>query len=420
MRTRTLLLMASVVDGMAEGAVVPLLQQIAATLCHSELSQTMDADLQLQVTEVVLSAVEKSGRLDTGAQPEEFFFNLLRTLLYLIALGSKEVVAQAREGVESIGEMLGMDSARQLYEMHFQRLLQLSISQHQKWASKNEPGFGFFESLLRESGGKISSRFIPLYLPALVAGCQPSRDVTLRLAVLALLETVVTDDADAAGKGFKPFSSQLIHGMLVPNMTWRAGRVESTIRKLSVACLLNCLKCGALSPNILFSSIDVLAPVMVSTLSDDYDTSMRHLTCLAFRFLFVLLEGRLGEPQVHQLYPELLKRLDDSCDDVRKAIVPALKSFFACAAPKHFHHTCRQVLVETLLLHMDDVDTELQQQMFEALVVLTTRLQIQPLLIKHATTARTQHRSPDLCDALVQQFSAEDKSDTAAEPISME
>ena len=118
--------------------------------------------------QVVLSAVEKSGKLDASAQPAEFFFNLLRTLLYLIALGSKEVpggrgrhthlihsniiashsrivekgdsarviaqyrlcrlewaskyiisfaphhcplacqvVAQAREGVESIGEMLG-------------------------------------------------------------------------------------------------------------------------------------------------------------------------------------------------------------------------------------------------------------------------------------------------------------------------
>ena len=44
--------------------------------------------------------------------------------------------------------------------------------------------------------------------------------------------------------------------------------------------------------------MQVLAPVMVSTLSDDYDTSMRHLTCLAFRFLFLLLEGKLAEPQV--------------------------------------------------------------------------------------------------------------------------
>ena len=44
--------------------------------------------------------------------------------------------------------------------------------------------------------------------------------------------------------------------------------------------------------------MQVLAPVMVSTLSDDYDTSMRHLACLAFRFLFLLLEGKLGEPQV--------------------------------------------------------------------------------------------------------------------------
>ena len=46
-----------------------------------------------------------------------------------------------------------------------------------------------------------------------------------------------------------------------------------------------------------------------------------------------------------------------------------------------FHHTCREVLVETLLLHMDDTDAALQQQVFEALVVLTTRLQIQPVTL---------------------------------------
>ena len=37
------------------------------------------------------------------------------------------------------------------------------------------------------------------------------------------------------------------------------------------------------------------------------------------------------------------------------------------------------MLVETLLLHMDDTDATLQQHVFEALVVLTTRLQIQPV-----------------------------------------
>ena len=47
--------------------------------------------------------------------------------------------------------------------------------------------------------------------------------------------------------------------LLIRLQLLRAGRVESTIRKLSVACLLNCLKCGALSPSVLFSSIDVSA-----------------------------------------------------------------------------------------------------------------------------------------------------------------
>ncbi len=38
-----------------------------------------------------MSVVDKSGRLETADQPPDFFFNLLRTLLYLIALGSDEV-----------------------------------------------------------------------------------------------------------------------------------------------------------------------------------------------------------------------------------------------------------------------------------------------------------------------------------------
>ena len=59
---------------------------------HSNIHAPMDPH-PVHPSQVVLSAVEKSGKLDAGEQPAEFFFNLLRTLLYLIALGSKEVAS---------------------------------------------------------------------------------------------------------------------------------------------------------------------------------------------------------------------------------------------------------------------------------------------------------------------------------------
>ena len=74
------------------------------------------------MTEVVLSVLDKAGQLDAsarGAKGEQFFFDLLRTLLNLVALGDKGVRAQALEGIESLAEMLELDSPQDLYRRHF-------------------------------------------------------------------------------------------------------------------------------------------------------------------------------------------------------------------------------------------------------------------------------------------------------------
>ncbi len=71
---------------------------------------------------MVLSVLDKAGKLDSearGAKGDQFFFDLLRTLLNLVAMGDEGVRSQALEGIESLAEMLGMDSPQDLYRRHF-------------------------------------------------------------------------------------------------------------------------------------------------------------------------------------------------------------------------------------------------------------------------------------------------------------
>jgi hypothetical protein len=52
----------------------------------------------------------------------------------------------------------------------------------------------------------------------------------------------------------------------------------------------------------------------------------------------LFLRGAFGEQAVHELYPKLLKRLDDSSDQVRLAACATIEMFLQCAPPKAYRY----------------------------------------------------------------------------------
>jgi hypothetical protein len=48
--------------------------------------------------------------------------------------------------------------------------------------------------------------------------------------------------------------------------------------------------------------------------------------------------GSFGPQAVHELYPKLLKRLDDSSDSVRATVCATLETFLMCAPGQHFRY----------------------------------------------------------------------------------
>ncbi|XP_012266719.2 dynein axonemal assembly factor 5 [Athalia rosae] len=78
----------------------------------------------------------------------------------------------------------------------------------------------------------------------------------------------------------------------------------------------------------------------------------------------------LSEEHVHQVYPVVLKRLDDGCDDVRYLAVKTLSIVWA-AAPKNYDVVFSKSHVDALytstIVHLDDPEPKFQETMLEAM-----------------------------------------------------
>ena len=219
-----------------------------------------------------------------------------------------------------------------LLDFHFVKLVEALKDGKEApivWEGSNNPMLQAFDALMRLSGavaGKYFHEVFDIFESHLTVDTEPES----RLVVMVLLESILEDKEVA--KCVKKFSEKLIKDIVAPNIIWRAGGVASTIRKVSIACLFTLLKAETLETKVLFYAAPALLPILKTNLGD-YDASSRQLCCLILGILFAALPGALGSEPVHQLYPELLKCLDDSSDDVRfvlKAPAGIFLFFFCC------------------------------------------------------------------------------------------
>ncbi len=156
-----------------------------------------------------------------------------------------------------------------------------------------------------------------------------------------------------------PQLKNIVNDAILPNLTWRVGIVAATLRKVAVACLYTMLHGEKLDTEAAYSLGPSLLPVLNTNLEDG-DATVRRMCCLNMHMILRLLPGTLGEDPVRLLYPELLKRLDDSNDDVRLAACDAINSLFMATPKVHLQGTPLEYSVEQLLIHLDDQNSSIQ------------------------------------------------------------
>lgn len=109
--------------------------------------------------------------------------------------------------------------------------------------------------------------------------------------------------------------------------------------------------------------MSVLLPQATSLLEDDVRTT-RLITCRVLQRILEICGTRLHPDTLHTMYMELLKRLDDSSDEIRLSVTKTFMTFFRCFQKEYdvvLYKAHIETLYRGLLVHMDDTDTDIQQ-----------------------------------------------------------
>ncbi|KAF4725452.1 HEAT repeat-containing protein 2, partial [Perkinsus olseni] len=172
-----------------------------------------------------------------------------------------------------------------------------------------------------------------------------------------------------------PPAVSLVTGVLLPNLIWRPGQANTRIRKASLLALHTILP--AVEANWMRSMLDDLIPLLRSSLDDAFTPDNRHLATIVIIDIF----GKMADDQqfdefdgevLRECYPDLLKRLDDSVDEIRILACRALEVLMEVLSTrpgtmKALSNSVFGYIIRSLFVHLDDSNMQLSKAVYAAL-----------------------------------------------------
>ena len=359
------------------------------------LSETHDVILYL--VSCIHSFIDKTNKEDC----EQISAQLFSCLLGMSAKSS--LTKPIRDSIIDTQHTLASQQELQvedLYRVHTESLLQKIESTSANWLASSSHEFLVFISVLTHAGTHLGS-LLTLITNILVACMAPKKDNVIKLEIFNILVLLLTSDPSASldSKGqLKEFIPDWLHKVVLPNCSWTVGRSSGVMRTATVSCLWALARTASFPPQ-LCSDPNLLAAI--PTLLGDEHESARLATCKAFKEIISVPGGHFSTDQLHELYPHLIKRLDDNRDDVRVATCKILTRYFQLFPSDYDRERYSvhfQDIYQGLLLHLDDPLQEIQEEVY---AVLLTAAKVCPQLLREQLdSVRHKHRVSHYCEKL--------------------
>ena len=410
-RTGYLMILSAIFGAIPEEDALPQVKSVMETLSKPVVCESDSKTVQAQLVEVLVDMIDACGEHCGFDKDEELNFLMTRVLLQLQASReSQDVRDSATAAMQSLADASGV-SPTTIFAHHFDSLLDVVIGPAPRpyataasWTS-DSPQRTLFDVLMRQ-GGEAVGAHLGQVLPIFEIALKPARDPDLRMCMLALLDTIFSDPV--LSEYLLPLGGPMLQKLILPNAVWRVGRVACTVRRIAMRAMRTLLAGRLVDNDSTLALVAELLPVMKSCLDDD-EPLTRSLTCDVLTFVFAAIRGSLDAELARDIYPELLKRLDDSNDQVRVSVCSLFQAFFHAPAPGALAGTPFGYTVETLFVHLDDPDIEMQRAVFAA---LSTATEVDKgVVLRQAKKALTQHRDPQFVKDLISRCEEEEEEE---------
>lgn len=322
---------------------------------------------------------------------------------------------KAQQQLRQLADLSTCGTVCEMLSKDLHPFLEAELSRREEW-TKADGGRMFFDAIvrhyppvLRHLGAQLVEAF------RLCADVKRERE--LRLEMMGLLDMLLKacdiDGYDSTRSSLfsleevkhlhEATQENILHflkDIIQPNLVWRPGGVASAMRKIASSAFLSALRSKLISPSVVRECWNSMQQQVLSVLADD-DSVTRQIVSMLLQLIFESGQGILLDMQAtRDVYPELIKRLDDSNDTVRQLICETLQAFLRASTKENLQGGPIDHTIDSLLVHMDDPEPHLQQYCFQALCEFA---KFDPeYASKKASEARQKHRSPTYCDKLLQ------------------
>uniref|UniRef100_A0A8C4GNC1 Dynein axonemal assembly factor 5 n=1 Tax=Dicentrarchus labrax TaxID=13489 RepID=A0A8C4GNC1_DICLA len=397
-----LMVLAAVLGGCSRPLLKPHLEQIANTLAQPDVCQEYQQVMYLEQLLACIDVLLRQCESDCGSVS----LQLLQVLVTLIIYSPISHSCPFLPALVLLLFVQGLESVMELYRQHMGQLLDWLSASVNTWSSYSPQRLQLHIIVIQS--GPVIGEFVSQLMPLLCCCLQPDKDTEMRMSIFTMFAKLLLDAAntlDSQGH-FRDESEKFLCDVLLPNLVWRAGRTAAAVRTSALSCLLALLHGGAITPGQLLCLEEKLSPLVLSALEEDSQMG-RLLACRSLSTILKLIGTSLHPEALNKIYPELLKRLDDSSEGVRGVTLQALGLWLSSLTKDYNPELCAphlQFLFQQLLLHLDDPDSSVQDRVLE---VLKTGSSVNPALLKREVEAvRDKQRSPLYCDQLLEHISS--------------
>lgn len=393
-----LMIIAALLRGCNPRLLKPHLKAVCDTIVLPDICCTEHLPSQRHLLASVLAIIDKAGE-----ESSVHSFTLFYVVIHVMALQPQGNLDQEVNTVlTKLATAQSLDNINRLYENHIQEFLKKLKVNYTSW-THHSPECRLFDVLLTESGPVIGHQLgdaMDIFTESLDS---QKKDPELRLKMFSLLSRLLMNAPQSVDseKAFSSYSVHVVQKLIIPNCVWQAGRTAAAVRSAAISCLWALLQSNLLSSRDAGLVMKDLL-TQLTTCLEDHNQTTRLVSCKALQRLLLSCKDSFTADMLHQVYPELLKRMDDSSDEIRIVVTRTFLAYFK-AFPSGYdsdlYKLHLQAMFKGLLVHLDDPLASIQEAVLN---VLKEAAHVQPLLLKEQLDiVRHKHRVARYCEELL-------------------
>ncbi|CDW75974.1 heat repeat-containing protein 2 [Stylonychia lemnae] len=360
-------------------------------IVSSDFLQSDNVDVLDRTLRVTANLIHTAGPL--CKQHQHSLFKIL------LQLGSIPNMASHRAAVDEtlhkLAKNCGLDEGGDLFSVELSELIEEMQESYENW-DKHTPERFIFDLLVRRANTALIDKFEDI-LQIIAANVENDKEYELRMDMLALVEFLL--QAEQLQSNIVFYSQIVLKMILIPSTQWKVGKPNIKIRKAAVICMIRLLEFKLIDKEKLYSSFKDIMNVLKNCIDDDWANDLRFASVVLIKKMIEYMNEVFDEEDYKEIYPELLKRLDDSQDSIRIETANTFKVFFTYL-PDPWSSSLYEYTVKNIFIHLDDQNQEIQTAIMRVLE-LAARVQTDKFL-EIANDQMQKFSHPVLCKNLIE------------------